>query len=115
MSDHNDRIIARIKGVPAQAGTPESDADPANPNRKSEEAMTHPQAETKRSANKELVDRIWHETNVGPAKIKAILDELEDAKDLWQRPSPATPHPGDVEALTQIGRSGSSRKIIVEI
>jgi hypothetical protein len=30
--NNNEAIIARIKGIPAQKGTPESDADPRNPN-----------------------------------------------------------------------------------
>lgn len=34
MTDHNDMLIARIKGLPAQPATPETDADPTNPNRR---------------------------------------------------------------------------------
>lgn len=30
--NNNDAIIARIKGLPAQPGTKESEADPNNPN-----------------------------------------------------------------------------------
>lgn len=30
----NERIISRLLGVPAQPATPESNADPRNPNRK---------------------------------------------------------------------------------
>lgn len=30
--DHNEMILMRIHGVPAQEGTPETDADPLNPN-----------------------------------------------------------------------------------
>lgn len=30
--NNNDAIIARIKGIPGQKGTPDSDADPRNPN-----------------------------------------------------------------------------------
>ena len=29
---HNEKILARLRGVPAQPGTYESDADPQNPN-----------------------------------------------------------------------------------
>ena len=32
MPNNNDAIIARIKGIPGQAGTPETDADLRNPN-----------------------------------------------------------------------------------
>lgn len=31
---HNDRIVSRMNGVQAQPGTPDTDADPRNPNAK---------------------------------------------------------------------------------
>ena len=112
MSDHNDRIIARIKGVPAQAGTPESDADPANPNRKIEEAMTHPQAETKLPTDAATLYELLRDvplpsSNGSPGEFyerfycwhsKAGNPALWPA---WKVPSPATPQPGETKSTTQ--------------
>jgi hypothetical protein len=30
--DHNQAAVLRVKGVPLKSGTPETDADPRNPN-----------------------------------------------------------------------------------
>jgi hypothetical protein len=30
--DNNQMVVLRVKGVPSQPGTPETDADPRNPN-----------------------------------------------------------------------------------